>query len=132
MMSSLVILVLLVPTSAATGATDAPQDGASSVDASPAEVDAVRFRDTFGFANGLAFVRAAAAEPSRYSNLDYGVPLDAAEVAELARRAAIQAAIDPMVEQVAANDTFAGMYLDQRSGGAPVFLFTAGLADRAD
>ena len=39
----------------------------------------------------------------------------------------IQAAIDPMVEKVATNDTFAGVYLDQMTGGAPVFMFTAGI-----
>jgi hypothetical protein len=128
---SLVVLVLLLPTPA-TGVSVLPTVSPSSSDATPSELDAIRFRETFGFESSLAFVRTAAAEPSRYSDLAYGVPLDATEVAELARRAAIQAAIHPMVEQVAAGEAFAGMYLDQHAGGAPVFMFTANLADRGN
>lgn len=117
MLAGLIVLVLLMPAFPATAVTADPMNSASSADAIPSEADAIRFRATFGFDSSLALVRVASAESSRYSNMDYGVPLDAAEVAELTRRATIQAAIDPIVEQVAANDTFAGMYLDQRAGG---------------
>lgn len=126
------VLILLMPTFPATAFTADPVEGTSSAAATRAEANAIRFRETFGFQSGLAFVRAAAEEQSRYSNMDYGVPLDTAEVAELNRRAAIQEAIDPMVEKVATNDTFAGVYLDQKAGGVPVFMFTADLSERTE
>lgn len=131
-LSGLIAVVLLIPTSAGNVRTAVPDVSASSADPTASEADALRFRATFGLQGGLEFVRSAARDPSRYSNMDYGVPLDAAEVAELTRRATIQATIDLIVEKVAANDTFAGMYLDQRAGGMPVFMFTADIADREE
>jgi hypothetical protein len=130
MWAGLTLLALLM-TALPAPALTADGTDTSLIDATPSEADAIRFRSTFGFESSLAFVRSAAADGSRYSNVDYGVPLDAAEVAELNRRAAIQEAIDPMVEKASTNDTFAGVYLDQKAGGAPVFMFTAGISDRA-
>jgi hypothetical protein len=76
--------------------------------------------------------REAAADTARYSSVDYGVPLNDDELKELARRAKIQEDMDPFVEKLAENDTYAGVYLDQQSHGAPVFMFTADIPERTD
>jgi hypothetical protein len=118
LLAGLVASVLMLPTSSA-GAS-APE----ATDPDSSEADAIRFRSTFGLQNGLEFVRAAAVDTARYSDEAYGVPLDEMEVAELQRRARIQLEIDPFVEVATDDPTFAGAYLDQMAGGAPVFMFT--------
>lgn len=94
------------------------------VQLSAAEREAVQFREDFGFSTDVALVRTAQADRVGYSSEPYGVPLSKAERAEMGRRATIQVALDAAVDRANKVETYAGVYLDQRDGGRPVFLFT--------
>ena len=95
------------------------------------DMRASSFREVFGLPSTVEIVRNAAADPLNYSSDDYGVPLSTPEVDDLLRRAAIQGDMDPWVERAATHADFAGAYIDQRSGGIPVFMFTGDLASRS-
>lgn len=105
-------------------------------ESSEAEADAIAFRETFGLASQLDLIREAALDPS-YSADIYGVPLSAAEINELLRRAEIQASLGPAIRFAADLETYGGTYIDQLDDGRPVFLFaddpdkyTASIASR--
>ncbi len=129
-MSFLVLSLAIGPTEATAAGPAWAGEQDTSIGLTRDEASAIRFRETFGFESSLEFVRAAAANPTRYSDDEYGVPLDDVELSELQRRSEIRAAIDPLVKAAAKHETFAGLYFDQHAGGVPVFMFTADLPDR--
>lgn len=103
----------------------------SAVSPSPEEVgtndDAAQFRQTFGLNATPEVLRTAAADTTTYSTWPYGVPLSKVEIAEMGRRAQVQAAVNKLLPQTRSLPGWGGVYLDQQAGGQPVFLFTSGL-----
>lgn len=87
--------------------------------------EAVRFRSGFGLRADVAFVRETILDTLSYSTEPYGIPLSAAEIAEMLRRGAIQNAMDAALDVARTRPDFAGAYLDQQRRGRPVFLFTS-------
>ena len=85
---------------------------------------AIRFRTTSGLLATLEFVEQSMGD-ARFDREKYGVPLDAAETAEIDRRLAIQRALGPAKAWSATVPESAGFYIDQIDGGRPHFLFTA-------
>jgi V8-like Glu-specific endopeptidase len=63
-------------------------------------------------------------DPEQFTIDPYGVPLSKDEVADLLHRGFIQYSLESAVEVARASAFFAGVYLDQVSGGQPVFMFT--------
>jgi len=96
-----------------------------SADQDEADQDAVRFRQAFGLDASIDLVRAARRDKANYSDELYGIPLSRAELAEMHRRAVIQSAMEPALEEAQRFDTFAGAYIDQLRRGRPVFMFTS-------
>jgi hypothetical protein len=88
--------------------------------------EAMRFRETMGLRADRAFVEAVARDPRATVGYVH-VPLLPAEERELERRQQMADAILPDVQAYVAvhADEFAGLYLDQRRGGALVTLWTA-------
>lgn len=89
---------------------------------------AARFRASFGLPKSEAVVRESLTDPSKYGNTDWGVPLTAAEADEILERSLIVDRTKKAVEKAVERDGFAGVYYDQKRGGIPVFLFSAGRA----
>jgi hypothetical protein len=86
--------------------------------------DAERFREEFGLRSDDAFVRGSFADADRYTSDAWGVPLTAAEEAELARRSLVREKMEPALTTFATYSDFAGVYFDQRRGGLVVFMST--------
>jgi hypothetical protein len=105
----------LVPIANAAGG--AP--GASSSDVAAA----VAFREKLDLRSDRAFV-AMTFGTSAFSRRDWGIPLDAAESAEVGRRAKLQEDSAPALLAWSTEPDAAGAYLDQHARGAPVFLTT--------
>jgi hypothetical protein len=99
---------------------------------SPAELDAIRFRTESGLRADLDFVRAVAANPAA-STSEYSVPLLPAEIADLNARAANADAVQEVVKEYTDlhPSDFAGVYIDQKHGGAFTTLWTANLDEHA-
>lgn len=97
--------------------------------ASPAELDAIRFRTEFGLRADLAYVRAVAANPLASSE-EYSVPLLPTELADLNNRAAdVDAIREVVITYTEAHpDEFAGIYIDQQRGGVLTTMWTANVA----
>ena len=91
----------------------------------PANIE--RFRTSVGLPSGAALIEDSIADHSRYSNLDWGVPLTRAEAAELWRRNELQTGSDKAVDYALAQADFSGMYWDQKNGGTGIFKFTGDL-----
>lgn len=91
----------------------------------PANIE--RFRTSVGLPSGAAVIEDSLADHSRYSNLDWGVPLTRAEAAELWRRNELQTGSDKAVDYALAQADFSGMYWDQKNGGTGIFKFTGDL-----
>ena len=88
------------------------------------EVDgAVAFRAKLGLRADRAYVEASFSGQG-FSTTRWGVPLDAAEAAEVGRRADLQQDMGRALDRWAANGDAAGAYFDHRARGAPVFLTT--------
>jgi hypothetical protein len=89
--------------------------------------NALRFRREMGLASGIDVVRQMACRKD--ANVDFGVPLTAAELAEFERRTreghAIQNIVQPYADQH--GDEFGGLYIDQSRGGVVTVLWTAHL-----
>ena len=127
----LTIIALVVMACATTMPTQAPTPSVppqptATPDARPAtdaELDAQRFRSDFGLRSDLEWVRAVAADPSS-DRTTYGVPLAAAEVAELARRSiALEDIRGSVIDYASAQPDYAGAWIDQLRGGILVVQF---------
>ena len=92
------------------------------------ELDAIRLRTEFGLRADLAYVRAVAGNPAA-SSAEFSIPLLPAEIAELNARAANADAIVEAINAYADlhKTEFAGLYLDQKNGGAVTTRWTAHL-----
>ncbi len=125
-------LSIIVGHSSGTGAEAAPApQHAEAPDAAATDDEAMAFRRTFGFPADPETVQSARMDPA-YSADPYGVPLSSSEIAELFRRAQIQASIGPAYLRARQEPSFAGTYFDQLVGGEPVFLFegeSSGIAE---
>ena len=100
-------------------ATAAPGGGSSTHALEVAA--AVAFREKLGFRADRAFV-AGTFEDHGFSASAWGVPLDAGEAAEVARRTKVQKDAAAALRTWAADPAFAGAYIDQRARGALVVL----------
>ena len=90
--------------------------------ASRVEVDAaVAFRAKLGFQSDRVFV-AASFGRQEFTKARWGVPLDAAESAEVGRRVKLQKDAGRALDRWATTDDAAGAYFDHGAKGAPVFL----------
>lgn len=111
------LAVVLSPMAALAGAGGTPGPAPRDVAA------AVAFRAKLGLRADRAFVGASFSNPA-FDSTTWGVPLDRAEAAEVGRRAGLQRAAARALRQWSTDGAFAGAYLDQRAGGAVVFLTT--------
>lgn len=84
---------------------------------------AVEFRSSFGLRADPEYVAMAAGGGPEFSNLDWGVPLSAAEAAELQRRLDVRESLRTAIDYASSQPSYAGAYIDQLQGGMPVFLF---------
>lgn len=91
--------------------------------------DAMRFRESLSLRADRDYVEDAAIDTRAFPDTSWGVPLSVEEAAEVDRRHALQSALAPAESYAQAQEGFAGIYMDQRSGGVPVFQF-AGTAER--
>ncbi len=99
------VLILAAPTSEVRADTTPIGQAAADLQA------ASTFREAFGLPHDARSIAIAAATGSAEA---YGVPLTAADQANMDRRVAIQDALGPMQDFVAANsDVFGGLWLDQ-------------------
>jgi hypothetical protein len=85
---------------------------------------AIRFRRDNGLPADVAYVLAMACVPD--ANVDFGVPLSPAEIAEFQRRGQTVDAILPAVQAYADShgDEFGGLYIDSTRGGVLTVLWT--------
>lgn len=120
------------PAASAGPRSAAPDSSAEpSGDVESLVVMSATFRREFGLRADDAWVREVAADPAARWN--YGVPLTAAEEAELDGRSAHVNELAPVLEAYGAlhPDEFAGMYVDQERGGLLVVLFSANVDEHA-
>lgn len=91
--------------------------------------NAIRYRQQMGLPSGLPFVREVACR--RDANVDFAVPLTAAEIAEFERRGRSVDAIRGTVRNYTDQhpDEFGGTYVDNARGGLPTVLWTAHLLE---
>lgn len=126
---ALLLVLSAVPAAAAASPVRSDSETADITNPEKARVqDAdLQFREALGFSTDAGVLRAAAsneaADPSEYG----GTPLTDEERDELRRRLSVQWATVPAMEYATSQAEFAGGYIDQLSGGVPVFLFTGSL-----
>jgi hypothetical protein len=101
---------------------DDPDPGTSQAASTTIEL-AMTFRASFGLRSDREYVEAASLGASDFPNFDWGLPLSTEEAADLGARVALQDGLGAAVDFAAAQDSWAGMYLDQTRGGIPVFQF---------
>jgi hypothetical protein len=106
---------------------------ATEIDEGPPVGDRVvdqaqRNRQTFGFQSDRAFVLRSYADRTVFADHEWGMPLTKAEAVEVARRVAVQHAIDPAGNWAfeSAPETFAGKWIDQAADGRAVFMVVKG------
>jgi hypothetical protein len=80
--------------------------------------DALKFREDFGLSTDPALVSLLSNDTS--ANMEFGVPLTNAELANLQQRGAIESQLGPIVTALGAFPEFAGLYVDQADGGRVV------------
>jgi hypothetical protein len=88
--------------------------------------DAVQFRESFGLRSDRPYVRHSFRDPD-FSATEWGVPLDAAEVADLQHRVEARSLMGDAIGYANGQADSGGLYIDQRNHGWPVFLFTGDL-----
>jgi hypothetical protein len=95
---------------------------------------AIQFRQDFGLRADREYVSQLESQSAQYqeAGLKYGLPLTAAEMQDLDSRQAVEAATDIIQEfgDTTARSTFAGFYIDQRTGGTVRVGFTADAANQ--
>ena len=87
----------------------------------------VEFRRDYGLDPTQAALLLTSTDPALEDSRErYGVPLTAAEFADLVQRDRAVDALDPVYDFIQTNyaDTFAGAYIDQQNGGLIYFGFT--------
>jgi hypothetical protein len=92
--------------------------------------DAIRFRTSVGFRADEAYVRQLSGDPSTALGVSlYGVPLTAAEIAELDKRARNEDLVAGTLTRYGEDhpDDWAGTFIDQAGGGMVVIRFTGDL-----
>ncbi len=104
----------------ATSATAYGSEADASED--PEVAGALRFRQEFGLRSDLAYVIEVGRD-SR-SATDWGIPLTAAENAEMDRRRELAANMDRLNEYAATIPGIASVYFDQQAGGQIVVALT--------
>jgi hypothetical protein len=124
--SILALLVIGLLTSGSTPRGVDATDATSTLnDSLPDASDAsMHFRLTFGLRADPDYVALAAKGGPDFNNLDWGVPLSAAEASEMQRRLDVQHSLTAAIQYASAQPSYAGAYIDQLQGGMPVFLFT--------
>lgn len=100
---------------------------AAGPDASMVE-DAIGFREDFGLRHDHDFVEATFDDP-KFSDVDWGVPLNDDELQDLARRVRSQQAITGVLDWANKSEDSGGVYLDQKRDGRPVFLVANHVAE---
>jgi V8-like Glu-specific endopeptidase len=85
--------------------------------------EAVAFREKLGLRSDRAFV-VTTFSATGFSAQQWGVPLDAAESADVGRRTKVQSDTGSALRAWSNEPEAAGAYLDQHAKGAPVFLTT--------
>ena len=113
---SFLLAIASIALAAPTSATD---DRAA--EAHRAHELAKSFRAKFGLRADPVFVDATFGD-KRFSNRDWGVPLDSAEAAEIRRRVDVQESLGKALRKAAAEPDSAGAYFDGKAGDTPVFL----------
>lgn len=105
-------------------AGDVTQAGQPTLDeGTPIPVERqISFRREFGLRSDAAFVESLRASVS----LSWGVPLTAAEEADLASRVRIQDALPPLKAALENMQGFGGIYIDQADGGTVVIEIADG------
>lgn len=63
-----------------------------------------------------------------YSNTDCGTHLSKSEADDLDKRAKLRPRLQEAIDFAERQPDSAGVYIDQRAGGVPVFQFTSGLS----
>jgi streptogrisin C len=82
---------------------------------------ATQFRLGAGLRADSAYVQQSLLDATTFSNTSYGVPLTPVEAAEIDRRIAVQTSVDDAIAWAVTRSNFGGAYMDQSSGGTPVF-----------
>ncbi len=114
------------PASSGTGAPTPTAQGPTDAEL----LRAVQFRQAFGLRDDKAWIIAVAADPTSEAGFEvYGVPLMPAEYRDLLARSANATDIVPILQSYGAAyvETWAGMFIDQETGGALVAQFTDGI-----
>ena len=83
---------------------------------------AMSFRHDFGLREDEDYVTASFDDPD-FSDGDWGIPLNRAELDDLAGRVNDNQSILGVIEWAHDRSDTGGVYLDQKRGGMPVFLF---------
>jgi hypothetical protein len=107
----------------------APRLHAATLDDSALR-DAVRFRTDVGFDTSTSIVEASFGDPS-YSSEEWGIPLSRAELDNIAARSHVREAVQPAFGIARTQGGFAGVFIDQKRNGLPVFLSTDATGLRA-
>ncbi|HKP91683.1 MAG TPA: hypothetical protein VJT75_17075 [Thermoleophilaceae bacterium] len=90
------------------------------------------FREQFGLRSDDAFVQSVIDDDSLNTD-DFGVPLQATELADLRNRLVVQDQLDPITAWGAAHpDVYAGLYIDEANGGLIYVGFTSNAAANLD
>lgn len=124
MRRAIAITALFMAAAMITAASPPTPDTGTPPAATEAEVNRIQqFRETAGFPASRSFVERSLTDPS-FSDVDFGVPLTAAEVSEVQRRIDLQEAVDPVFIHFDSLDGSAGTFMDQPAGGIPTFVTT--------
>jgi hypothetical protein len=87
----------------------------------PGQIEsAIQFREPFGLKTDRAYVSLV---DSMWPVSRYGVALTPAEEADLDARLAVQEQLDPLVKALGREPSSAGVYIDQKDGGAVVVSY---------
>lgn len=128
----MVLTIVMASTLAASPATIAVDTPLGTPSQSDVELEqAARFRAALGFDATEATVNRAASDRTAYPDLTFGVPLSKTEAAEVLRRNQVALDIAPAIESASADPTWAGAWIDHRSGGVPVFQFAGDTKGKA-
>ena len=88
---------------------------------------AIRLRESSGFRADRDFVERTIIDRDKYSNLEWGIPLSAAEAAVIDRRLEVADESRDAIRYAESMDSFAGMIFEPLGESFPIFWFTDGL-----
>ena len=131
--SVLVASTLFIVASTQPALADPDLQVAAAQPSSSYEVDhAISFRASLGFDSRLETVRKASTDRDAYPDLTWGIPLSAAEAAEIQRRIKVADAVLPAVEHAERDPTWAGWWMDNASGDVPTLQFAEDVTGKLD